>query len=80
MRTAALDEANLTAQAYFYAGTKRLIDGDTRTARQYFEQVVTSPDKTTQIFFSARAELKLFEKREKALARPDGDNRHRPTT
>jgi tetratricopeptide (TPR) repeat protein len=45
-------------EAYFYAGTKRLIDGDKRTAVTYFEKCIATEVKDFAEYKSAAAELR----------------------
>ena len=47
-------------KAYFYAGTKRLIDGAKATARRYFEKSLQTGVKTFAEYRSAAAELKFL--------------------
>jgi lipoprotein NlpI len=44
-------------EAYFYAGTKRLVSGDATTARTYFERAVDTGVTSFTEYASARAEL-----------------------
>jgi tetratricopeptide (TPR) repeat protein len=46
--------------AYFYAGSKRLIDGDKATAADYFRKCVATGEKTLCEYDSAAAELKFL--------------------
>jgi len=47
-------------EAYFYAGSKRLIEGDQTTAADYFKQCVATDVKKFEEYSSAVAELKLL--------------------
>jgi lipoprotein NlpI len=47
-------------EAYFYAGSVRLLAGDKETARRYFERAVETAEKTRQAYDSAAAELKFL--------------------
>lgn len=47
-------------EAYFYAGSKRLIEGDKATATDYFEKCVATGIKTSTEYYSAAAELKFL--------------------
>ena len=46
--------------AYFYAGSKRLIEGDKATATDYFEKCLATDEKTLCEYDSAAAELKFL--------------------
>jgi tetratricopeptide (TPR) repeat protein len=46
--------------AYFYAGSKRLIEGDKATATDYFEKCLSTDEKTLCEYDSAAAELKFL--------------------
>jgi HEAT repeat protein len=47
-------------EAYFYAGSKRLIEGDQTTAADYFKQCVATDVKKFEEYSSAVAELKFL--------------------
>lgn len=49
-------------EAYFYAGTKRLIEGDKTIATDYFNKCLATGCNTTDEYHSATAELKSLEK------------------
>ncbi len=48
-------------EAYFYAGSKRLIEGDKTTANDYFEKCLATECKEIDEYNSAAAELKFLE-------------------
>jgi lipoprotein NlpI len=50
----------LAREAYFFAGTTRLIGGDTATAREYFGKCVATAVKEDPSYQSAAAELKFL--------------------
>jgi lipoprotein NlpI len=47
-------------EAYFYAGSKRLIEGDKTTAADYFKKCVAADVRTFEEYQSAEAELKFL--------------------
>lgn len=47
-------------EAYFYAGEKRLLDGDRAVARLYFEHCLDTGEKDFTEYASAAAELKAL--------------------
>jgi len=51
---------NQHCEAYFYAGTKRLIAGDKTTALEYFEKCIATDAKGYTEYQSAAAELHLL--------------------
>jgi lipoprotein NlpI len=51
-------EASRSCEAYFYAGSKRLISGDKTTASEYFQKSLTTNEKAFTEYRSAVAELK----------------------
>ena len=53
-------DAERHCEAYFYAGTKRLIDGDKKTAQDYFEKCVATGLKNFSEYDCAAAELKAL--------------------
>ena len=53
-------ESGQQCEAYFYAGTKRLITGDKTTAQDYFEKCLATGGKDFTEYSSAAAELKFL--------------------
>ena len=53
-------DRELKCVAYFYAGTRRLIDADKETARKYFEKCIETGVKNFTEYQSAEAELKAL--------------------
>jgi lipoprotein NlpI len=53
-------EAAQLCQAFFYAGSKRLFEGDKATARAYFQKSIATNEKRCTEYCSALAELKLL--------------------
>jgi lipoprotein NlpI len=51
-------DAEQHCEAYYFAGTKRLLDGDKATAQDYFEKCVATGVKNFTEYQSAVAELK----------------------
>jgi tetratricopeptide (TPR) repeat protein len=51
-------------QAYFYAGSKRLIEGDKRTAADYFQKCLDTDKRDFMEYKSAVAELKFLRRAE----------------
>ncbi|HEY1661054.1 MAG TPA: hypothetical protein VGI03_01425, partial [Verrucomicrobiae bacterium] len=49
-------------EAYFYAGEKRLINGDRSEAEKYFEQCVATGEKEYTEYASAAAELESLKR------------------
>ena len=49
------DKKQETSQAYFYAGSTRMIDGDLDTAEGYFKQCMTLGNALTNEYYSAEA-------------------------
>jgi lipoprotein NlpI len=50
----------IMCQAYFYAGTKHLIEGDKKTAETYFKKCLATDKVDSTEFWSAEAELKFL--------------------
>jgi lipoprotein NlpI len=55
-------DVNQHCEAFFYAGSKRLIDGDRIAARDYFKKCLATNVRDYTEFSSAEAELKFLEK------------------
>jgi lipoprotein NlpI len=53
-------EAGQLCEAYFYAGTKRLLAGDKATATEYFQKSIATEMKGYYEYASAAAELKFL--------------------
>ena len=53
---------NQKCEAYFYAGTVRLLDGDKSTATDYFKKCLETGVKDYYEYQSAAAELALLQK------------------
>ena len=53
-------DAGQHCKAFFYAGSKRLIQGNPATGRDYFEKCLATDEKTLPEYRSAAAELKYL--------------------
>jgi lipoprotein NlpI len=53
-------EAGQLCEAYFYAGSKRLLAGDKATAEEYFQKSIATGQRSAWVYSSAAAELKLL--------------------
>ena len=53
-------ELERRCEAYFYAGSKRLLDGDKSVAADYFEKCIGTGKKSFTEYGSALAELKTL--------------------
>lgn len=66
-------EAGQLCEAYFYAGSKRLLAGDKATAADYFQKAIATDQKSYEEYRTAAAELNFMKAEKSSLATASTD-------